>query len=73
MEANERWSHINEDSDVMGLLELVQTCMIQRQTCQKLTHTLLDAETQVYTFKQQHLAKNKYYEKFKDLVMNAEQ
>jgi hypothetical protein len=72
MEANENWSHINEDSDVMGLLQLVQTCMIQRQTRQKPTHTLLDAETQVYAFKQRHLANNEYYEKFKDLVTNAE-
>jgi hypothetical protein len=72
MEANERWSQIKEDSDVMGLLELVQTCMIQRQTRQKPTHTLLDAETQVYAFKQRHLANNEYYEKFKDLVTNAE-
>jgi hypothetical protein len=73
MEANEsRWSHINEDSNVMGLLQLIQACMIQCQTCQKLAHSLLDAETQVYTFKQRSLANNEYYEKFKDLVTNAE-
>jgi hypothetical protein len=72
MEVNERWGWINEASDVMALLQLVQQCMIQRQTWQKPTHTLLDAETQVYAFKQQHLANNKYYEKFKDLVTNAE-
>jgi hypothetical protein len=72
MEANKCWGWINEASDVMALLQLVQHCMIQRQTRQKPTHTLLDAETQVYAFKQQHLANNKYYEKFKDLVTNAE-
>jgi hypothetical protein len=33
---------------------------------------LLDAETQVYAFKQLTLANNEYYEKFKDLVTNAE-
>ena len=52
MEANERWGRINDASDVMALLQLVQHCMIQRQTRQKPTHTLLDAETQVYAFKQ---------------------
>jgi hypothetical protein len=72
MEANKHWGWINEASDVMALLQLVQHCMIQRQTRQKPTHTLLDAETQVYAFKQRHLANNKYYEKFKDLVTKAE-
>jgi hypothetical protein len=43
MEANERWSCINEASDVMELLQLVQNCMIQCQTHQKPTHSLLDA------------------------------
>jgi hypothetical protein len=72
MEANERWSCINEDSDVMALLQLVQNCRIQHQTHQKLTHSLLDTEMQVCTFKQRSLANNQYYEKFKDLVTNAE-
>jgi hypothetical protein len=57
----------------MALLQLVQTCMIQRQTRQKPTHSLLDAKTQVYAFKQRNLANNEYYETFKDLVTNAEQ
>jgi hypothetical protein len=30
MEANERWGWINDGSDVMELLQLIQTCMIQR-------------------------------------------
>jgi hypothetical protein len=72
MEANERWGRINDASDVMALLQLVQHCMIQRQTRQKPTHTLLDAETQLYAFKQRNLANNEYYEKFKDQVTNAE-
>jgi hypothetical protein len=72
MEANERWGHINETSNVMDLLQLVQNCMIQRQTRQKPIHSLLDAEAQVYALKQCNLANNEYYEKFKDLVTNAE-
>jgi hypothetical protein len=72
MEASERWSQVNDASDVMELLKLVQSCMIQRQTRQEPTHSLWEAETQVYCFKQKGLANNDYYEKFKDLVTNAE-
>ena len=46
--------------------------MIQRQTHQKPIHSLLDAEAQVYGFKQKTLTNNEYYEKFKDLVTNAD-
>jgi hypothetical protein len=63
MEANKRWSCINKDSDVMALLQLVQNCMIQHQTGQKLTHSLINAETQVYAFKQWSLTNNEYYER----------
>ena len=72
MEASENWNHINQASNVMGLLQLIQNCMIQCQTWQKPIHSLLEAEAQVYGFKQKTLANNKYYEKFKDLVTNAD-
>ena len=67
----EQWGHINKASGVMELLQSIQNCMIQHQTCQKHIHSLLDAEAQVYGFKQKNLPNNKYYEKFKDLVTNA--
>ena len=57
---------------MMGLLQLIQNCMIQRQTCHKPIHSLLDAEAQVYSFKQKTLPNNEYHEKFKDLVNNAD-
>ena len=72
MEASDTWGHINDASDIMGLLQLIQNCMIQRQTCQKPIHSLLDAEAQVYGCKQKTLPNNEYYEKFKDLVTNAD-
>jgi hypothetical protein len=46
--------------------------MTQRQTRQKPVHTLMEAEAQVYAFRQRALANNEYYDKFKDLVSNAE-
>lgn len=72
MEANEQWERINETSDVMDLLQLIQNCMTQRQTRQKPVHTLMDAEAQIYGFRQKNLANNEYYDKFKDLVTIAE-
>ena len=72
MEASNTWGRINDASDMMGLLQLIQNCMIQHQTHQKPIHSLLDAEAQVYAFKQKTLPNNKYYEEFKDLVMNAD-
>ena len=47
--------------------------MIQHQTHQKPIHSLLDTEAQVYGIKQKNLTNNEYYEKFKDLVTNANQ
>ena len=46
MEASETWNALNEASDVMKLLQLIQNCMIQCQTHQKPVHSLLDAESQ---------------------------
>ena len=72
MEASNTWGCINDTSDMMGLLQFIQNCMIQRQTRQKPIHSLLDAEVQVYGFKQKTLPNNEYYEKFKDLVTNTD-
>jgi hypothetical protein len=52
----------------MDLLQLIQNCMTQRQTRQKPVHTLMDAEAQVFGFRQKTLADNEYYDKVKDLV-----
>jgi hypothetical protein len=72
MEVNERWGCINDTSDIMELLQLIQGCMIQHQTRQKPVHSLSDAETRIFQFKQKGLANNDNYEKFKDLVSITE-
>jgi hypothetical protein len=51
MEANNQWSMINEASNVIGVLQLIQNCMTQCQTRQKPVHSLMDAEAQVYAFR----------------------
>jgi hypothetical protein len=72
LEASTTWAAINDGSDVIRLLQLVQTCMMQRQTRQYPLHSLWDAENHVFKFQQRNLANNEYYDKFKDLVANAE-
>ena len=71
METSKHWGHINDALDMMELLQLVQNCMIQHQTQQKPIHSLLDAEAQVFSFKQKTVLNYKYYKKFKDLVTNT--
>ena len=64
MEANNQWSAINEASNVIGVLQLIQNCMTQCQTQQKPVHSLMDVEAQVYAFRQRALTDNEYYDKF---------
>ncbi len=42
---------INEASNVIGVLQLIQNCMTQCQMRQKPVHSLMDAEAQVYAFR----------------------
>ena len=58
MEASKTWDHINDALDMMGLLQLIQNCMIQCPIWQKPIHSLLDTEAQVYGFKQKALPNN---------------
>ncbi len=44
MEANEEWDHINNESNIIDLLQLIQNCMIQWEMRQKPIHTLMDAK-----------------------------
>jgi hypothetical protein len=63
MGANNQWRTINEASNVIGVLQLIQNCKIQCQTQQKPVHLLMDVEAQVYAFQQRALTDNKYYNK----------
>jgi hypothetical protein len=50
MEAHDDWECINTDSNVMELLEPIQTCMMQQQTRRYSIHTLYAGTSQVYAF-----------------------
>lgn len=58
MEANKECDCINDASNIMDLLQLIQNCMTQCQTQQKPVHMLMDAEAQVFAFRQKTLADN---------------
>jgi hypothetical protein len=74
MEAHAEWSAIDSASDVVKLLGLIQTSMTQQQTRQYSEHALIEAELQMYLFKQgKHMSNHDYYERFKDNVTTVEQ
>ena len=72
MEADADWETVNDTSDAIGLLEIIQRCMSQRQTRKYEVHTLIEAEAEVMNFKQgQYMADNDYFDKFKDKLATA--
>ena len=69
IEAHADWSTINESSDVIELLRLIQTCMMQRQTRKHPIHNIVDNEKTVLNFKQgRRMSDNDYYQRFQDAV-----
>ena len=69
IEAHADWSTINESSDVIELLRLIQTCMTQRQTRKHPIHNIVDNEKTVLNFKQgRGMSDNDYYQRFQDAV-----
>jgi len=73
LEADTEWDHVNTSSNLIGLLKLIQQCMIQRQTCKYNVHMVFDAEYAFYTLQQgRHMSNHDYYTKFKDVVKTLE-
>ena len=72
MEPHEDWVTINNDSDVIALLRLIQTCMSHKQTRRDTDHAAVEADIAIYRFTQNNLPDNVYYEKFKDLLQTTE-
>jgi hypothetical protein len=72
MEAHNDWNDTDRRSSVIGLLTIVQVCMTLRQTRKHEVHSLFEAETTVFAYKQKLVSNHEYYEKFKDNVANAE-
>ena len=73
MEAHQDWNAINDASNVMELLGLVQACITQQQTRKHPVHMLMDAKAQVYSFCQKGTSDSEYYDRFKDAVQITDQ
>jgi len=72
VEAHKRWATIDAASDVIGLLKIIQECIIQGQTRRYDMHCTHDAEQQYYQFYQgANMSCHDYYEKYKDIIMTA--
>ncbi len=69
VEAHKRWATIDATSDVIGLLKIIQECIIQGQTRRYDMHCTHDAEHQFY--QGANMSCHDYYEKYKDIVMTA--
>jgi hypothetical protein len=72
MEAHQDWNDHDEDSNVIGLLTIIQVCMTLRQTRKNEVHSLFDAEAAILSYKQNKNSNHDYFEKFKDNVSTAE-
>ena len=73
METHVNWSIVDTNKSVIGLLEIIQVCMTQRQTRRKPEHSLFDSEVHALTFKQtRNMSNHDYYKKFKDNIEVAE-
>jgi len=72
LEAHQDWVVVDETTDVIGLLQILQHCMGDKQTHQYPLLTLMEAEEHVYTFHQaQNMTDHQYHDKFKDLLEMA--
>jgi hypothetical protein len=73
MEAHATWEVVDDASDVMGLLGIIQQCMTSRQTRKNKVHSLFDAEASVLKYSQSRTTStHDYFEKCKDNVATAE-
>jgi hypothetical protein len=73
MEAHQDWNDHDEDSNVIGLLTIIQVwCMTLRQTRKNEVHSLFDAEAVILNYKQNKTSNHDYFEKFKDDVSTTE-
>ena len=69
LEASANWGDINDGSDVMRLLTLIRDCIYSRATTRNPTHSLVDAQAALYTFRQKdNMSNHDFLQKFKGLV-----
>jgi hypothetical protein len=62
----------DKDSNIIGLLTIIQVCMTLCQTCKNEVHSLFEAEAAILSYKQNKTSNHDTFEKFKDNVSTAE-
>jgi hypothetical protein len=72
LHAEPTWETINRNTDVIGLLKLIQSNATVKQAQVEYTHALLDAMTEFTNFRQQQLTLPDYLQGFKDRVDHLE-
>ncbi len=69
IEAHEQWNQVNNLSDVIGLLKLIQQAVITKNTSKHEIHAYVDALHNLYAFCQSsNMSHSEYLDKFKALV-----
>ena len=69
IEAHHDWRQVNDTSDVIGLLKLIQQAVVTKNTSKYEVHALVDAFHSFYSFRQgPSMSHSEYLDKFKDLV-----
>ncbi len=69
IEVHQQWSEVNNSSDGLGLLKLIQQTVVSKNTNKHKIHAYVDALHTFYAFCQENnMSHSKYLDEFKDLV-----
>jgi len=72
LHAESTWTTIDNTTDVIGLLKLIQTNATVKQSQYERSHALFDAYTDFFSFRQLQLSLSDYYQGFKDRLDHLE-
>ena len=72
LESDPMWEGINNSTDVIGLLQLIQANSNVKQPRRARTHQLIDAQKEFLTFTQGSLSVPSYFKSFKDRLDQLE-
>ena len=73
LDTHSRWKTINANSDVIGLLKLIQASSNVKVNKGEFSHQRIEAEMSLLTFKQKHLSQDDYHRAFRDKLDLYEQ
>ena len=69
IESHPDWHTVNNNSDVISILKLIQSAVVTKNTSKNEVHSYVDAVHAFYSFKQHNnMSHSEYLDRFKDLV-----